>query len=114
MGSGISSVKNQLLVTGVKFYSKDSNYLSLFQDYPFDNTYNNTLYNNDNHTLIKPFLDYVCNIISDHNNDLYNYILNWISFLLQNPGSKTETALIIMGKQGTGKNKFFTDVILNI
>jgi hypothetical protein len=33
-----------------------------------------------------------------------------ISFLLQNPGSKTETAFIIIGEQGTDKNKFFTDV----
>jgi phage/plasmid-associated DNA primase len=32
-------------------------------------------------------------------------------FLLQNPGSKTETAFLIIGEQGTGKNKFFTDVI---
>jgi hypothetical protein len=37
MGSGISSVKNQFLVTGVKFYSKDSNYLRLFQGYPYAN-----------------------------------------------------------------------------
>jgi phage/plasmid-associated DNA primase len=61
--------------------------------------------------LIQPFLDHVYNIISDHNNELYNYILNWISYLLQNPGSKTETAFIIIGEQGTGNNKFFTDVI---
>jgi hypothetical protein len=108
IGSDISSVKNQFLVTGVKFYSKDPNYLSLFQGYPYvDDT--NTLYNN--HNIIKPFLDHIFNIISDHNNDLYTYILNWISYLLQNPGSKTETAFIIIGEQGTGKNKFFTDVI---
>jgi hypothetical protein len=33
MGSGITSLKNQFLVTGVKFYNKDSCYLSLFQGY---------------------------------------------------------------------------------
>jgi hypothetical protein len=105
MGSGISSGKNQFLVNGVKFYStKDPNYLSLFQGYPFDDT--TTLYNN--HTLIKPFLDHIFNIIFDHNNDLYNYILNWISYLLLHPGSKTETAFIVIGEQGTGTNKFFT------
>jgi phage/plasmid-associated DNA primase len=107
MGSGVLSVKNQFLVNGVKFYSKDQNYLSLFQGYPFDD--DNALYNN--HTIIKTFLDHVFNIISDHNNELYNYILNWLSFLLQNPVSKTETAFLIIGEQGTGKNKFFTDVI---
>jgi hypothetical protein len=37
MGSGISSVKNQFLVTGVKFESKYPNYLCLFQRFPYDN-----------------------------------------------------------------------------
>jgi hypothetical protein len=107
MGYGITSLKKQFLITGVKFYSKDSSYLSLFQSYPYEN--NNT-YNNST-DIIKPFLDHILNIISDRNNDLYNYILNWISYLLQNPGSKTETAFLIIGEQGIGKNKFFTDVI---
>jgi hypothetical protein len=91
MGTSMSSVKNQFLVTDVKFDSKDSCYLSIFQGYPYEN--NNPLYMK----LIQPFLDHVFNIISDHNNDLYNYILNWISYLLQNSGSKTETAFIIIG-----------------
>jgi hypothetical protein len=110
MGSGITSVKNQFLVTGIKFYSKDTNYLSLFQGYPYENNNPNHLHNNST-DIIKPFLDHILNIISDSNNDLYNYILNCISYLLQNPGSKTEIAFIIIGEQGTGKNKLFTDVI---
>jgi hypothetical protein len=107
MGSGITSIKNQFLVIGVKFYSKDSNYLSLFQGYPYEN--NNTC--NISTDIIKPFLDHILKIISESNNDLYNSILNWISYLLQNPSSKTETAFIIIEEQGTSKNKFFTDVI---
>jgi hypothetical protein len=34
-----------------------------------------------------------------------------IAFIIQKPGSKTETALVIIDEQGTGMNKFFTDVI---
>jgi phage/plasmid-associated DNA primase len=56
-------------------------------------------------------LDQVFNIISDPNNELSKYILNWISYLLHNPRSKIEIAFIIIGEQGTGKNKFFTDII---
>jgi phage/plasmid-associated DNA primase len=108
MGSGILSVKNQFLVNGVKFYSKDPGYLSLFQGYPY---VNDMMYNPLDIKLIQPFLDHVYKIISDHNNELYNYILNWISYLLQNPGSKTEAAFLIIGEQSTGKNKFFTNVI---
>jgi phage/plasmid-associated DNA primase len=37
-----------------------------------------------------------------------------ISYLLQNPGSKTETAFIIIGEQGTGKKQFFTDIISSL
>jgi phage/plasmid-associated DNA primase len=108
MRSGITSVKNQFLVADVKFYSKDSNYLSFFQGYPYEN--NNSMFHSSIN-LIQPFLDHIFNIISDRNNDLYNYILNWISYLLQNHGSKTETEFIIIGEQDTDKNKFFTDVI---
>jgi putative DNA primase/helicase len=61
--------------------------------------------------LYNLFLDHIYNILSDRNNELYNYILNWISYLLQNPGAKTETSFINIGEQGTGKNKFFTYVI---
>jgi hypothetical protein len=104
MGSGLVLVKKLFLITGVKFYSKYPCYLSLFQGYSFD-------YDNTNHDIIKPFLDHVFNFISDSNNELYDYILNWISYLLQNPGSKTETEFIIIGEQGTSKNKYFTDVI---
>jgi hypothetical protein len=61
--------------------------------------------------VIQPFLDHILDIICNHELDLYTYILNWIAFLIQRPGSKTGTALVIIGEQGTGKNKFFTDVI---
>jgi phage/plasmid-associated DNA primase len=51
------------------------------------------------------------NVICDKNNNLFNYIISWISYIIQKPGKKTETELILIGEQGTGKNKFFTDVI---
>jgi hypothetical protein len=98
----ISSVKNQFLVTGVKFYNKDPNYLSLFQGFPKEN--NTQFYISIN--PIKLFLDHVFNIICNSNNELYENILNSISYLLQNPGSKTETAFIIIGEQGTVKINF--------
>jgi hypothetical protein len=57
MGSGITSVKNQFLVTGVKFNSKDPNHLSLFMGFPYHN--NNNIHNPLPHSIdhIKPFLD---------------------------------------------------------
>jgi hypothetical protein len=83
MGSGITSVKNQFLVNGVKFSSKDPCYLSLFQGYPFDN--NHPLHNSIDHHIIKPFLDHEYNIICNSNNEkccfcFRSWILNEIRF----------------------------------
>ena len=39
---------------------------------------------------------------------LYKYILSWIAFIIQNPGKKTETCLMILGDEGTGKTMFTT------
>jgi hypothetical protein len=66
---------------------------------------------NHNIDIIQPFLDHIHNIICDSNNDLYIYVIPWISYLIQNLSSKTETPLIKIGGQGIVKNKFFTDVI---
>ncbi|KAA6371582.1 MAG: hypothetical protein EZS28_032891, partial [Streblomastix strix] len=42
--------------------------------------------------------------------NLYNYILNWIAFVIQNVGVKSEMALILQSIQGIGKNRL-TDVL---
>ena len=44
--------------------------------------------------------------ISDSNHTIYNYILNWIAYLTQRPGQKTEVCLILTGVEGTGKSLF--------
>jgi hypothetical protein len=107
-GICIAAVKNLFLVHDISFYSLDLNVLSLFQGFPFD------LECTLNKSVIQPFLDHFLNIICDHDLDLSSYIINWISFLIQKPGRKTETSLVIISEQGTGKNKFFTDVIYNL
>jgi hypothetical protein len=63
--------------------------------------------------FIQPFLNHIVSILCDHNPDLFSYIINWISFLIQKFGSKTETALIIIGEQGTGKTKFLLTLSLS-
>jgi putative DNA primase/helicase len=39
--------------------------------------------------------------------EVLNFILNWMAYLLQNPGAKMATALVFHGPQGTGKNLFW-------
>ena len=48
--------------------------------------------------LIQPFLD--------NNDELYGFILNWITFIIQNPSVKTESAIVLTGKYGSSKNSF--------
>jgi hypothetical protein len=40
----------------------------------------------------------------------YDYVLNWIAYIIQHLGIKTRTALILKGLQRIGKNRF-TDVV---
>ena len=92
---------------GVCFYSKRDDYLSLFTGFTFRET------NDINMEKISLFMNHIKNIIADGNEELYNYILSWISFIVQNPGKKTETCLMILGEEGTGKT-MFTSVICKL
>lgn len=43
--------------------------------------------------------------------DIYQWVLKWLAYLIQNPGAKMRTALVFHGPQGTGKNLFFETVM---
>ncbi|KAA6398240.1 MAG: hypothetical protein EZS28_006237 [Streblomastix strix] len=53
---------------------------------------------------IDQFLGLVKDTISANDERVYEYILNWFAFIVQNIGKKTETAIILKGLQGIGKN----------
>ena len=99
--------KNCLLHKGMRFYSTAQDVFSYFQGYDYKELEE---YDEDR---ISVYLNHIRENIANENEELYNYILNWISYILQNPGGKTETCLVITGEQGTGKNTF-TDVICNL
>lgn len=56
--------------------------------------------------IIHEFLSFIREVIADNNDEVYLYIIQWIAYILQNPGKKTETALVLQGIQGAGKNTF--------
>ena len=99
--------KNCLLYKGIRFYSPAQDVFSYFQGYDYKELDD---YDED---IISKYLKHIHDNIANGNDELYNYILNWISYILQNPGEKTGTCLVITGEQGTGKNTF-TDVICNL
>lgn len=40
---------------------------------------------------------------------LYDWVLKWLAYPLQNPGAKMKSTIVIHGPQGTGKNMFFDE-----
>jgi putative DNA primase/helicase len=47
-------------------------------------------------------LRYMCN-----DEALFQWVLKWLAYPIQNPGAKMKTTLVVHGPQGTGKNMFF-------
>ena len=93
-----------LLIKGIKFNSKDEKVMSIFHGFKY------AILEKLNIEVIDAFLKLIKEVIANNDFEVYMYILNWISFIVQNPGVKTETALILKGLQGVGKNTF-TDVL---
>ena len=99
--------KKSLSWEGMRFYSTNPNMFSYFHGYDYKELDD---YDED---IISPFLNHVRENIANGNEELYNYILNWISYILQNPNGRTGSCLVITGEQGTGKNTF-SDVICDL
>ena len=92
---------------GITFYSNDKDKLSLFTGFKYPNI------DNVNMDKISPFLDHIKNIIANGDDILYKYILAWVAFIVQNPGKKTNTCLLILGDERASK-KIFTNAICKL
>ncbi|KAA6390719.1 MAG: hypothetical protein EZS28_013751, partial [Streblomastix strix] len=64
-------------------------------------------------TKIEQFLGLVKGTIASNDELIYEYLLNWFSFIVQNIGKKTKTSIILKGLQGIGKN-VFTNVLCEL
>jgi putative DNA primase/helicase len=104
-GDGPEANKLKFLVRSVRFMSDDPNEFSYFRGYPWK------IIEVPDYSLIQPFLDHIKNIICAGNIKVYNYLMQWISHIVQKPGLKTEKSPLIIGGQGSGKGKFFTEPI---
>ena len=89
----------------ITFYDPDDeDVFSLFRGFYWDEV------DAVNMELIQKFLDFVKKVIANDDDNVYIYIIKWIAKLLQNPGIKLETMIVLTGKQGCGKNTF-TNII---
>ena len=102
----VNKYLSKFVKQGVKFNARvnKENVLSLFHGYKYQ------LLEQVNLDLINMFLTFIREVICDNNTDVYNYVIGWIATMIQNPGIKNETALVLKGLQGIGKNRF-TDIL---
>ena len=96
--------KHYFAFNEVLFNSDDKDVISVFHGFKYQEL------DECNMNEIKDYLKLIYEVISDSNEEVYNYILNWISYFIQNPGKRNMTSIILRGSQGCGKNTF-TDII---
>lgn len=53
-------------------------------------------------------LAHIRDVICGGDRKLYKYVLRWCAWAAQNPGRPAETALVLLGEEGTGKGTFAT------
>ncbi|GMO12769.1 MAG: hypothetical protein Ta2E_01400 [Mycoplasmoidaceae bacterium] len=83
----------------MRFFRKDLEVLSLFQDFPFDTITIEQSKSTCIIDIIQPFLSHIRDIICGKNLDYYSYIISWISYLIQNPRAKNEPSIVIIRDQ---------------
>lgn len=52
------------------------------------------------------FLKHIKNTICNGDPETYEYMLNWMAYAVQHPGRPGQVAVVLRGKQGTGKGTF--------
>ena len=53
---------------------------------------------------IRPFINYVWEVLADETKEHFNWIMGWIAHIFQEPANKTGTALVFVGIPGAGKS----------
>lgn len=51
-------------------------------------------------------LEYLCSG-EENSQEVFDWVLCWLAYPIQHPGAKMQTALLVHGPEGTGKNMFF-------
>jgi putative DNA primase/helicase len=59
-------------------------------------------------TRILELLKFLCSESGDQADAVYEWVLRWLAYPLQHLGAKMQTAIVLHGAEGTGKNLFFS------
>ncbi|KAA6394594.1 MAG: hypothetical protein EZS28_009877 [Streblomastix strix] len=92
---------------GCQFISDDPKILTVFQGYKYKKL--DTI----DYECLQMYFDLIKETIAACDEQVYEYILNQMAWLIQNPGKKSRAAIVLQGRQGIGKNRL-TDVIAEL
>ncbi|KAA6394538.1 MAG: hypothetical protein EZS28_009935 [Streblomastix strix] len=92
---------------GMKFTSYNEGIFNIFQGFKYMQL------DKVDQTKIEQFLGLVKGTITSNDELIYEYLLNWFSFIVQNIGKKTETSIILQRLQDIDKN-VFTNVLYKL
>ncbi|KAA6382391.1 MAG: hypothetical protein EZS28_022082 [Streblomastix strix] len=98
---------SKFVMKGCKFISDDPAIFSIFQGYKYKRL------DSIDYECLQMYLDLIRETIAAGDEEVYDYIVNWIAYMIQNVGKKTKVAIVLQGRQGIGKNRF-TDVIAEL
>jgi energy-coupling factor transporter ATP-binding protein EcfA2 len=101
----IKANRYMFMCQGLTFNSSIPGYKNVFEGWNYE-----VLTDPDN-DLIRLYLQHTKLYICENNDIIYNYLLSWIAFIIQNPGKKTLTAPVLAGPQGCGKNTFVNPLL---
>lgn len=83
----------------VEISKSDNEYdINLFQGFKYQEIIT------DNFEILEPFLNHIKEVISNNNEEKYDYYLKWWANIIQNITVKNGTMPIIHGSQGSGKS----------
>ena len=88
---------SDLSIHGVTWYSEDPNYYSHFHGFRYKPV---------NNGKSQIFIDFIKNIICNDNQEVFEYVINWIAYLIQKIDKKLPTAIVLTGMPGCGKTTF--------
>ena len=98
-------------------YGKASDYN--FSDRKYFNTFTGFIHSYDesfqiDHDKIVRFLDHMKTIWCNGNEELFSATLKWFAHLIQKPSTKTQVCLVVLGREGTGKNVLLDRIRKNV
>lgn len=65
-----------------------------------------------NYELIQPILNHILSVMTDNNKEFFDWYIQYLANLIQNPTKKSGVIVVFQGKQGCGKN-IIIDAIAN-